>query len=246
MLILGLYVLIVLILLSWVAMDNNAIAAFEILKRNIHRTARDMGMYRQWLLYSLPRAALLISLVIAGFVVATWILRQNPFGLGWAGRGAVFAVMFVCTIAMLAVPHLWLYFHRKRFLYCKAGELMKLVSIVSSNEGVRQHLEQAEADVFDGVDGWTAWHPRNQWWNEEPLWTGLVPVVYLHESSETSLIVPVDFETLLAWKLPDNRIAPASLMPVLPHLWVNTVSSLRGREGWSIVRAEIDLDEAAG
>jgi hypothetical protein len=39
---------------------------------------------------------------------------------------------------------------------------VRLISIVSSKEGVRQHLEPAELDAFDGEDGWTAWHPSEE------------------------------------------------------------------------------------
>lgn len=245
MLIPGLYLLSILVALSWVALDSKAIAAFEMLKKRLHCTARDMGMYREWLFQSLLRAALLLTLVVAGIVVASSILQQNPWGLGWVGRFSLFAVMLTCSLALLTLPYLSAYLRLKWFLYFKAAELMRLVSIVSSTEGVRQHLEPADFDVFDGIDGWTAWHPRKEGWNEEPLWSGLTPVVYLHQDTEISFIVPVDFEHFLAWKLPSGSVTPGNLMPIGPRCSTKAVSDLRGREGWSVVHADIDIDEAA-
>jgi len=244
MLILGAYLLLVLIALSWVALDNNATAAFEILNSCLHRTARDMGMYWKWLLQSLLRAALLITLVVTGVVAAAWILQQNPWGLGWLGKASLFAVMLTCSLALFALPHLSAYLRLKRFLSFKAAELVKLVSIVSSEEGVRQHLVQADLGVFGGVDGWTAWHPREEGWNEEPFWSGLDPVVYLHQDAEVSFIVPVHMASsyFLAWNLPSGSVTPGNLMPISPRCATKAVSDLRGRKGWSVVHAEFDVD----
>jgi len=245
MLALILYLLVTLIPLAWLAIDNNAIAAFEIFKKHLHRTARDMGMYWEWLVQQLLRASLLISCVILGIVAATWMLRQNPWELGWLERTSLFAAMLIGSLALFAMPHLSANLRLKSFLYFKSAELMTLVSSVSSKEGIRQHLEPAKLDMFNGVDGWTAWHPLEEGWNGEPLWAGLTPVIYLHQDKETSLIVTVDFEHFLAWKLPRGSVTPGHPMPICPRCSVKTVSDLRGREGWSVVHADLDIEEAA-
>ncbi len=241
----GLCLLVTLVALSWVVLDNNAVVAFEIFNRELHSTARAMGMYWQWLLQSLLRAMLLISCVVAGLMAAIWMLEQNPWGLGRLGRASLFVGLFTCSIAILALPHLSACFRLRRFLRFKAAELAELVASLSSNEGVRRHLEPAALDRFSGVDGWTAWHPRNERWNEEPFCAGLTPVVYLHQGTETSLIVPVDFEYFLAWKLPDGSVTPGKLMPIRPPCFVKSVSGLRRREGWSVVRANLEIEDGA-
>lgn len=78
----ALYLLVALIVLSWPVLDNNATAAFEIFHRELHNTARAMGIYWRWLLQSSLRATLLISCVVVGLVAAIWMLQQNPWGLG--------------------------------------------------------------------------------------------------------------------------------------------------------------------
>ncbi len=241
MLCLGLYLIVTLIALSWVMLDHNARAAFEVFEWSLHSTAREMGMYREWLLQSLIRAVLLISFVIIGIVAATWMLLQNPWNLEWLGRASLFAAMITFSIATLVMPHLSAHVRLWRFLNFKATELSDLVSVLSTNEGVYCSLEPAEQGVFDGADGWTAWHPRAEEWKENPLWSGLVPVVYLYQSTATSLIVPVDFEHFLAWKLPDGGIMPGKLMPFWPSCLVKAVRRLRGCEGWSIVHAELQI-----
>jgi len=243
MLILGLYLIIILIALSWVALDGNATSAFEIFNRNLHPTARQMGMYWEWAFGSLLRVIFLATLVMFGIVASTWMQQENSWGFGWNAKSIVFSFMLISSLALFALPHLSVHFRLKRFLYFKAEELTNLVSIVSSKEGIRQHLEPAEFDSFHGEDGWTAWHPSEEGWNENPLWEGLVPVVYMHQEAEPSLIVPVDWEYFLVWKLPSGSITPGNLMPICPCFTVKAVHNLRGREGWSVVQADMEVDE---
>lgn len=246
MLALGLYLLGTLIAISWVVLDDNAVAAFEIFNRCLHSTARHMGIYWKWLVQTFLRAALLLSCVISGVVAATWIWQRNPWDLPWLGKTFVFAAMLVCSIAISAMPHLTAYFRLRHFLHFKAAELTNLALNLSSSEGVRQHLEPADNRAFRGVEGWTAWHPRQERWHEEACWTGLVPLAYLHQDQQTSLIVPVDFEYFLAWNLPQGSVLPGKLMPIYPRCYVKAVRDLPGYEGWSVVRADMEIEEAIG
>ena len=127
-----------------------------------------------------------------------------------------------------------------RLLYSKAAELSELVAIVSSEQGIQQHLEPDELGAFGGHDGWTAWHPRQEHFEDNPLWAGLVPVIYLHQEKGTSVIVPVDWEHLLAWKLPQGSILLGKLLPISPRFSAKNLHELRGCEGWSVVQADMD------
>lgn len=245
MLMAGLYLLTILAALCWVSLDNNSIAAYEVLKKNPHTTARDMGMYWEWLLQSVLRSALLLTLVVIGIVATFSVLQHNPWGFGWVGKASAFAIMLTCSLALFAMPYFSAKLRLRTFLYHKATELEKLVSIVSSDRGIRQNFEPAEMDAFDGADGWSAWHPRIEGWSEEPIWAGLVPLIYLHQDTETSFIIPVDFEHFLAWKLPEGSVTPGNLMPIRPNCSVMTVNELSGLKGWSVVQADIDIEEEA-
>ena len=144
MLSLGIYLLVTLIALLWVVFDHNAMAAFELFKRFLHGTARDMGMYWKWLLQSLLRAAILFLCVIGGIMAATWVLKQDPWHLGWLARASLFAAMLTCSIAILSMPHLSARLRLRRFLKFKAAELTELASTLSTGEGVRRQLEPAK------------------------------------------------------------------------------------------------------
>ena len=241
----ALYLLATLIALAWIAVDDNAVAAFEVFKRRLHSTARDMGIYREWLAPQLMRATLLTSCVSIGVVAATSMRFHNPWDLGWLGRTSLFGIMLGFSITLLAMPHLSTHLRLKQFLNCKATELSQLVPEVSTVDGIRQYLEPAELDTFDGEDGWTAWHPCRETWDKDPFWEGLTPVVYLYQYPAASLIVPVDFEHFLAWRLPAGSVTPGECMPIWPRFSVRTVSCLPGCEGWSIIRANMEPDDAA-
>jgi hypothetical protein len=240
---LWLYVLVIFAALIWVGVDRDAIEAFEFLSRNSHANARCMGIYSEFVRYSLGRLAFLTIIVTLNVVVAFLMFAKNPLNFEPSIRGTVLGTMLAGSLVLFAMPHLSVYLRLKHFLYFKAAELRNLVSIVSSKEMVRQQLKPS--DIFDGQDGWTAWHPSEEAWKENPLWAGLVPLVYLHQDAEPSLIVPVDGEYFLAWKLPCGSVTPGNLMPVLPHYCVKAVHNLRGREGWSVVQAELVVEAAA-
>jgi hypothetical protein len=240
-----LYILVIFAALIWVGVDRNAIGPFEFLSRNNHATARDMGIYSEWVRHSLGRLAFLTIIVTLNVVVAFLMFAKNPLNFGQSIRGTVLGTMLVGSLLLFAMPRLSVYLRLKKFLYFKAAELTNLVSIVSSKEGVRQHLKPSELDLFHGHDGWTAWHPSEEAWNENPLWAGLVPLVYLHQDAEPSLIVTVDGVLFLAWNLPCGSVTPGKLMPICPLRSVKAVHNLRGRVGWSVVQAELVGKEVA-
>ena len=204
-----------------------------------------MGLYWKWLLQCALRFALLLALVVSGIVAAFFVLQQDPWSFGWGGRVALFAIMLTCSLALFALPHFAASFRFKTFIYRKVTELEELVSIFSSNEGIWKNLEPAKKDAFGGVDGWSAWHPIGERWNEEPIWGGLVPLNYLHQGTETSFIIPIDFEHFLAWKFPEGIATPGNSMPIRPHCSIREVKELRGRKGWSVVQADIGTEVKA-
>lgn len=244
---LPLHLLVALITLFWIVLDKNAIAAFEISKWHLHGTARDMGIYWEWFLQSVLRAALLISCVVGGAAVSVLMLQQNAWGLGWAARTSLFAVMLACSIALFAMPHVAAHIRLRRFLYQKATELIRLASMLSTDDGICRRLESVSqgTEAFGGVDGWSAWHPRHEEWSEESFWSGLVLVVYLNRDGETSLIFPVDFGHFLAWNLPDGSVTPGELMPIRPRCIATEVRELQGLNGWSVVRADLCIEDVA-
>lgn len=228
------------IALTWCVRDANAAGCFEVLRPQLHATARDMGAYREWLIYSLPRFIVLFTLIGLSALIAYWFLLQNPFGLRTTSRSIAFGAMSAGAIGLLSLPHLVAKVRFKTFLRSKAAELSKLTSLLAAEERFPQNFEPAgyrtEAD-------WTAWHPNQANWENDPLWTGVVPVVYLRREPTFSWVVPVDWTHFLAWNLPVSSLSRGRCLPMLgPHTTAFTIEAayeLRSRPNWSVIRVDL-------
>jgi hypothetical protein len=242
MFLLGSYILVALVALIWMALDTDATSAFEIFRRHLHRTARAMQMYSDWAFHSLRRCVFLLTLVALSLLVTFLMLAQNPFDLGQSARNAMFASTLIGSLAMIPLPYLSAHLRLLRHLYSKAADLSELVSIVTSETEVPHHLEPAE---YDTSDRWTAWHPKEDQWKADRYWIGIVPVAYLRQGTELSLIVPVDWEHFLAWKIPAGSAVPGCDLPFKgpgeTAFTVKTVHRVIGRQGWSVVRADMKI-----
>jgi hypothetical protein len=82
-----LYILVIFAALIWVGVDKDAIGAFEFLSRTDHANARDMGIYSEFVRYSLGRLAFLTILVTLNVVVAFLMFAKNPFEFGTVNSG---------------------------------------------------------------------------------------------------------------------------------------------------------------
>lgn len=245
MLLLGSFILATLVALVWVTSDTHAASAFEIFWRNHHTTARQMDKYWEWLFYSLWRCLLLFTLIALSIMTAWRMWAQNPFELGPLVRGFCLVSMLAGSLTMIAWPYLSAHLRFRGHLYSKAAELSELIAIVTSETEVSHELEHAE---YNTSDGWTAWHPREEKWHANDYWTGVIPVVYLLKETASSVIVPVDWEHFLAWKLPTGCALPGLRLPVCgpgeTAFLVNAVHELRGRPGWSVITTDMEFEVA--
>jgi hypothetical protein len=239
MLILGLYILVMIVALLWIVIDHDAMCAFELFQIKLHAMAREMGIYWKWANHTLGRFAFLLMLVSVALVAAIWMAMQNPWEFGEPARIAVLGAMVVGSLAVLILPYLAARLRFARCLYSRSSQLAELVSLVRS-ETVEQHLEAAD---YDARDGWSAWHPRGDDWQRDKLWRGLVPVAYLRRGFGPSVVVPMDWEHFLAWRLPVD-LEPGKCFPFCgpgeTTFVVKAVHKLLGRQGWSVVRADMD------
>ena len=243
MVLLGAYLLAMLATLVWLVLDRDATGAFEAFSKNNRLSAREIGFYWQFMLYSLSRAFLLALLTGVGVVSACLMFIQNPWELGPFAGIALPIFMLATSLAIPALPHLAARIRFQRFLSYVSDELTELVSAISSEEEIRRQLEPATGGLFDGEDGWTAWHPTGDYWEKNSFWNDLIPVVYLHREAEPSLIIPVDFSSFLAWSLPPGSFASGDLLPLRPRCSVTAMHDLPGREGWMVIEAELTDDE---
>jgi len=236
MALLGVYFLVALVAIVWVIRDTRATEVFELFRLHLHKIARELGCYRSWFLHCLRKTALLVSLVAIGIWAAVSTAQLNPFEFGAHGRTFCFRLMVFGSLSVFALPHLSVWVRRQRLLHRKATQLSELVSIVSSENGV---LDRLEPGTFDAENGWTSWHPSEDYYFNDPVWDGLVPVVYLHRGAEPSFMVPIDFSYFLAWQLPEGTASPGRWLPIYPRCTVRKVRDFGRRKGWHVIRTEL-------
>lgn len=201
-----------------------------------------MGAYREWLLYSLPRLIALLTFVVISGLFAFWFLLVNPLGLEALSLRTFFAVMLAGAIGLLSLPHLTARFRFQEFLRRKAAELSNLSPLLSSEEQFARNFEPAK---YHTNHGWTAWHPTNSQWEHDPVWTDVVPVVYMRREPELSFAVPVDWSHFLAWNLPASSLIAGQALPMLgPHTTgfkIRLAYGLRSQPNWSAIQVDLEF-----
>lgn len=242
------YVLVILIALIWAGVDKHAPGTFEFLRRNNRASARQMGMYLEFTRYSLGRLAFLTTLVTLNIAVTFWMFAKNPFGSGQATRWTMLAAMLAGSLGMLALPSLAARFRFLQLLYSKTAQLTGLVAIAKSESDVGNNFDVA---AYDTLSGWTAWHPKQQEFQGNTLWSGMIPAIYLRQGIQPVVVIPIDFKYFLAWKFP-YEVRPGEWLPFSgpgqTKFLVKTIHNIPGRRGWSVVRTEmneLDVELAA-
>lgn len=241
---LSLYAFAILGALLWVFMDRDAAEAFQFLRSTTRATARDMGLYRQFARDNLLRLALLTILASVGVATALAMFANNPFNLEHVSRGILLAIMLAGAIALFRLPFLFGYLRFQRFVYSKTASLADLLRVAESATEIHRHLDDAG---YATQGGWTAWHPNQHDFDHNSLWSGIVPVAYLRQGSRPSVVVPVDFCRFLAWNFPADLKVGEELPFTGPgdtRFFATAMRKLRGRFGWSIIYADMEVDEA--
>lgn len=230
------------IALTWCVCDANASGCFEVLRPQLHATARDMGAYRVWLIYSLPRLTTLITLVVLSALFATWFLLANPLKLATLPQWASSAVLLAGAIGMLSLPHLTARLRFRKSFRRKAAELSKLSALLTSAEQFAINFEPAN---YRTEHGWTAWHPTTTQWERDPIWAGIVPVVYLRREPELSFAVPFDWSHFLAYNLPPGCLTPGKPLPMVgPHTTgfkILSAYQLRSQPLWTAIQVDLEF-----
>ena len=241
---LSLYSLAFLIALVWAWTDRDAPEAFNFLRRTARQTARDMGLYQQYARDNLLRLALLTILESVCVVTALAMFVNNPFNLERLSRGGVLTAMFAFSIVLSGLPRLFAFLRFQRFVSSKTAHLADLLRVIKSETELQSHLVDAG---YATQGGWTAWHPNQHDFDHNSLWCGLVPVAYLWRGDRPSVVVPVDFRCFLAWSFPADLKAGEELPFTGPgdtRYFVTRMRKVVGRSGWSIIYADMELDEA--
>jgi hypothetical protein len=144
--------------------------------------------------------------------------------------------------SLATIPWIFLadYLRVQRRLRSKAAQLASLVALVTSGSDFAQELQPAG---YDTDDSWTAWHPKQQHWQSQEYWSGIVPVAYVRQSKVPSIVVPFDWTLFLAWKLPAGSALPGLFLPFHgpggSSFRVRSVQRLRHCPEWTVINAEL-------
>ncbi len=226
----------------WVTVDKDARGAFECLSKMLHSTARSMGIYGQFLCYSAGRLLVLLTLVLLAVSAAFGVLHHNPLGLSPNGRGLIFVGMILGAAAITVLPWLASRLRFARLLRSVAAEFEDMVVSLPLGQERSSHWDVAQ---YDTTNGWTAWHPKQATFERDGVWSAIVPLFFVGSGTQPSVMYPIDFEYFLAWRLP-NDLKPGDTMPFFAwktDFLVKSVTPLRGRPGWSVVRADMELED---
>lgn len=226
--------------LLWVAVDKYSTGSFEFFSKIRHECARDMGMYPEWLRYTLGRLALLSLLMAISAFAAVRVFASNPLELNLSGQWLLLSSMLVGTALLLALPFLADRMRFIRMLYTKTTALTNQFSLADWQPEIQNNWDNTG---YATSQSWTAWHPRVNELEHDPVWSVLVPVIYLHLGVQPSIVVTFNWEYFLAWKWPgETRInAPLPFTgPGNTRFFIKSERQLPGRAGWSIIHAEME------
>jgi hypothetical protein len=187
-----------------------------------------------------PTIGVLVILVIVAIAAASWMAALNAMELRTPGLVATTCALVVGALLIVAFPHFAARIRFERLLYVASGQLAASLTNAASDSGARENLEPAE---YHAYDGWSAWHPKHQYWTSDKLWSALVPVIYLREAAGGSLAIPIDWVHFLILKRPVG-IEQGKSMPFRgpgeTSFVVESIRGVIGRPEWSVVRANMD------
>lgn len=243
MILLAIYILLTLAAVIWILLDAETACVFDVYGNSFryvwfespHRWAELMTY--GW------RLAVLCSAVVLGWLLAGRVYTANPFDVGPAIRVGVAAAMLVGSLASLP----WIYIaHRIRWhrrIRRTALQLTELAGRITSDAVFLQSLERAD---YETDAPWTGWHPKEEHWRSEQLWSLLVPMAYLHNESNRSVLFPVDWETFLGWNVPDEITRTDGALPFHgpdgSSFRVKSIRQLRGCPDWVVIDTEMQSE----
>lgn len=243
MLVLYSYSLVLCSAAAWSLLDRDSNAAYEFLRSRSHATARDMGLYSEWLKYSLTRFSLLAVHVAVALAAAISMSTQNQFELRTPAQIGASCALVAGALLLFTLPDIAARIRFARFLNKTAGQLAASLINAACEGGQREDLEPAR---YDAQEGWSAWHPKDEYWKSDRLWSVVVPVVYLRCAAGGSLALPIDWVHFLFWKRP-IEIERGEYLPFRgpggTSFRVERIHGVIGRPEWSVVQADMsDID----
>jgi hypothetical protein len=227
----------------WVTLDKYAPGAFEFFYSSTHECARAMGMYGEWIRYSLGRLAFLSILVAMSLMATHLAFYSNPLELRPLSRWVLLSVMLTGSLLLIALPQLASRLRFIKLIYTKSAMFSELSTQIFDDTEFKKSWELAD---YATEHQWTAWHPKMEDvenYERDPRWKDMVPVIYLRQGKQQSLVATTDFEYFLAW----NWLREVDVAEALPftgpgdtRFFLRSIRQLPGRPGWTVIHAEME------
>jgi hypothetical protein len=224
--------------LLWIALDSETVYIFDVFGKSFDYMWRESG--RRWkytLMYGWRLVAVL--LFVGTGVSLAWLLVNS---IGWnAATVALFIMMSAATVGLIRWIKIAGRLRYQRMLRNAATALTPVAKRFVEIGDIRSMMDDAG---YQSEPNWSAWHPRSI-----KEWPAVVPVAYVHAPPSAAVLFPVDWRHFLAWKLGNQLSLVGSVLPfngpcgtsfVLRGVW-----ALRDLPDWSIVQAELRLDDAS-
>jgi len=243
MLPLALYIGFLLIGSLWIFCDAETYYIFDVFGRNFHYVWYQSGLRWRYSIQYGWRLLVLICLISANAFFSYWCYATNPFMLN--GPVALFLSGAMLLSALMLVP--WMYFAQRlrvnRFIRYTASQLDEFVQSQLVRPEWQQNLKQAEYAV---ERGWTAWHPKDDYWKSSNYWNGIVPVLYV-EGDANSAVFVVDFNVFLGWKTPYMCDQVGESLPFQgpneSSFRVQSVRRLNRPHEWFVIGVEVESEQ---
>lgn len=224
----------------WVTLDKYASGTFEIFSKNLHQCARAMGKYSEWLRYCLGRGALLLTLVVISISATLGTFFTNPMELGVSGQWMLLAAMLAGTALLIALPRITDRLRLMNLIYWATSAVSTQFSLSNWQSAIQETWDIAD---YETSQNWCAWHPRQEEFDSVTIWRYLVPVIYLKQDEQPSLVVPYMWEYFLAWNWPGEVRVEEPLPFTGPgdaRFLVKSSRQLPRRPGWTVIHAEME------
>ena len=236
------YILILLFIAIWIVRDDETDEVFAVVP-NLHFIWFESG--DRWrMLYLCGWRLTVLSLLIGGSIaLASFFYVVNPFDFIGTTRAATLGFMILSAFAVVSLIPAKRYLRWKRQVLLAVTKLTGFMKRVTTDSDIEQSMERAD---YATLPPWTAWHPIKSDFKTQQaqgLWDGLVPVVYLRQAPTPLVLVPVNFETFLAWGSITDFTRVGESLPFCGPGGVAfrliSAKKLRNWENWCVVIAEM-------
>lgn len=224
--------------LCWIALDAETAYIFDVFGKNFDYMWRHSG-HRWKFTFMYGWRLIAVALIISACLYFAWLLVSS---LAWSAASlALFTALAAVGLFLLPWIKIASRFRFKRTLRKTALALTPVARQLAETVDISSVLDDAH---YKTASNWSAWHPKSK-----RDWPVVVPVAYVHAPPSVAVLFPVDWKCFLAWKL-DNQLPPTGAMlpfngPFESTFILRGAWPLRRVPDWSIVQADLHLDDAA-